>query len=349
MELSHIPKQGNSMKINLGDTLTKISKKDKPWVAHRKNADKVQEIYADAESGAFFRYATRISDCGQWLIFKQFTADELMEHDKKIKLSKAHFCRVRHCPVCAWRRTLALIGRFKRHLPDYLAKYPNYDYIVLTLTVKNPPMEYLRTTIQTMNDAFKKLLKRDAVLKICKGFVKTIEVTKGKDGNPHPHFHVTIAVNKSYFTDSVYIKQKRWVELWRDCLKIDSDPVVHVKKAYVKKSLRENRDQVTAGERVTSALTETVKYSTKEADLIDDPSFLIGLTEQVQRLRFISTGGCLKGILSRDKKQDDPDEITDEEMLLEDDDSDPAKGDQFKCEWNRKNYIVTQIVESKKD
>lgn len=338
-------------KINLGDSLSKISKNDKPWVTHRKNADKVQEIYANAENGEFIRYAWRMADCSQRLIFKVFTDEEraLMEHDKKLKLAKARFCRVRHCPTCAWRRTQALIARFKEHLPGYLAEYPNFEYLVLTLTVKNPPMDELRTTIQAMNDGFKKLLKRDEVLRICKGYIKVVEVTKGKNGLPHPHLHVTIAVNKSYFTNSDYIKHQKWVNLWIDCMKLDYFPDVHVKKAYCKKALRENRNNASPAEKMESALTEVVKYSTKEADLMDkDPSFLLGLTRQVFRLRFISTGGCLKGILSKNKKSDDPEDVLSDEMLLQNENEAPANGDQFMCEWNSKDYIVTHIVRAEK-
>ena len=331
--------------FKLGDKLTHVSTADKPWTRHRKNADLVQDIYAN--SNIYSKYALRIGDCAQWLLFREFTADDLAEHDRKIKLKKAHFCRVRHCPVCAWRRTLALLARFHEHLPEYLAEFPDYDYIVLVLTVKNPPMDDLRLTIQAMNKAFKRLVRRDEVLKICKGFVKAVEVTMGRDGNPHPHFHVTIAVNKSYFKKD-YINQQRWVELWQECLKVDYVPVVHAKKAYVKKSLRENRD-VTSADRISAALVETVKYSTKESDLITDPEFLLGLTEQVFRLRFISTGGCLKGILSKCAKLDEPDEVSEDEMMLQNDESDQASGDELLFQWNRKNYILTGIEKAKKD
>lgn len=37
-------------------------------------------------------------------------------------------------------------------------------------------------------------------------------------------------VKKSYFTQSVqYISQKKWTELWKDCLKVDYTPIVNVK------------------------------------------------------------------------------------------------------------------------
>lgn len=333
-----------SCDLQLGDSLTKISKNDKPWVTHRKNADEVQEIYAFAENGAFSRYADRMSTCGQFLIFKEFTAEEraVMEHDKRLKLAKARFCRVRHCPVCAWRRTLALLARFEKHLPDYLSQYPDYDYLVLTLTVKNPEMSALRATIQKMNDSFKKLLKRDDVLRICKGFIRVVEVTQGNDNLPHPHLHNTIAVNKSYFNHKTYINSRKWVELWRSCLGVDYDPVVHVKKAYCKRLAEQNQSAISAGERIKAAIREVVKYSTKEADLIKDPSFLLGLTEQVQRLRFVSTGGCLKGILSNSAGED-PEDVSSNEMLLKEDCEDPANGRQLVFWWENKDYILSKI------
>src|SRR5699024_6080063 len=48
-----------------------------------------------------------------------------------------------------------------------------------------------------------------------------LEVTYNKDRDDyHPHFHVVLAVNKSYFTDkNYYINRNRWLELWQQSTK----------------------------------------------------------------------------------------------------------------------------------
>lgn len=284
--------------FDLGSTLTENSKKDKPWTAHKRNSIKVQNLYAGS---VYARYAERMEACGDWLQFA-----ELAESDK-LKLVRAHFCRVRHCPICSWRRTLALIARLHKNLPEYLEKYSDYAYLYLVFTVRNPEMENLRGTIRTLNGAVKKLLKRKEVIPVVKGFVKTVEVTHGDDGNPHPHINLLVAVNKSYFTDRTYIKKMSWVELWRSCLGVDYDPSVYVTKV---KPKGKRKDEAP----IVHGVKEVIKYAVKESDLVDDKSFLLGLTEQLYKLRFVSTGGCLKDILKNDKKQD-AEEITDEEMI----------------------------------
>lgn len=303
----------------LGSTLTENSRQDKPWTVHKRSAVKVSGIYASAGSPKYVRYSDRIDQCASYLEFS-----EIEEHDRKLKLSKAHFCRVRHCPICSWRRTLALIARFYAHLPEYLEEYPDYAYLYVVLTVKNPVMADLRDTIKVMNDALKKLFKRDEVERVVKGFVKTIEVTRGQDGNPHPHINLLLAVNKSYFTHRTYLKQARWVELWRESLKVDYDPVVHVSRVKKRKKDAENSEGESQQADLVSGVKEVVKYSVKEADLVDDPDFLIGLTEQVAGLRFTSTGGCLKGVLSKVASSGDDDEVSEQEMLLQGDKDDDA-------------------------
>lgn len=74
------------------------------------------------------------------------------------------------------------------------------------------------------------------------------------DNNPnydtyHPHFHVLISVNKSYFTDKdYYISRDRWLELWQQSTKNSLITQVDVRKVC---SLKENR------------IFEIAKYSAK--------------------------------------------------------------------------------------
>ncbi|MEM6614107.1 MAG: protein rep, partial [Cyanobacteria bacterium P01_C01_bin.72] len=82
--------------------LSELSHQDKPWDKHRHSADRVANHYRG--DGEFDRYAQRMDFCSQLLEFK------LVPHDRdsslRFKLSGARFCRVRHCPVCQWRRSL---------------------------------------------------------------------------------------------------------------------------------------------------------------------------------------------------------------------------------------------------
>jgi hypothetical protein len=139
------------------------------------------------------------------------------------------------------------------------------------------------------------------------GFLRTTEVTRGNDGDmmAHPHFHALLLVKPSYFKGQGYIKQGDWVEMWSKALRADYLPSVNVKA--VKATLDEK-----GRKQLDKAICETLKYSVKPSDLAlerDKGAWLHEMTKQVHKMRFIATGGVLKGILKPE------DEITTEEMI----------------------------------
>ncbi|WP_187648774.1 protein rep, partial [Salmonella enterica] len=82
--------------------LTDYSPSDAPWDAHRSASDDVGGIYLLAAE--YERYGARMASCGGLLRFGWSTLKETGE--TRLRLREAHFCRVRHCPVCQWRRSL---------------------------------------------------------------------------------------------------------------------------------------------------------------------------------------------------------------------------------------------------
>ncbi|MFO5759780.1 protein rep, partial [Klebsiella pneumoniae] len=81
------------------------------------------------------RYGARMASCGGLLRFGWSTLKETGE--TRLRLREAHFCRVRHCPVCQWRRSLMWQARFYQSLPRIVADYPDSRWMFLTLTVRN--------------------------------------------------------------------------------------------------------------------------------------------------------------------------------------------------------------------
>lgn len=88
--------------------------------------------------------------------------------------------------------------------------------VFLTLTVKNPPAIELRDTLKAMNSVWQRLAQTKRFKGVVKGFIRTTEVTRGKDGDmmAHPHFHALLLVDSSYFARN-YIKQLEWVEMYK--------------------------------------------------------------------------------------------------------------------------------------
>jgi plasmid rolling circle replication initiator protein Rep len=287
--------------------LSEISPKDKSWDQHRASADQVKELYKLTE---FFRYSKRIDECSKWLLFALKAGDE---GELKLKLQEAKFCRVRHCSVCQWRRSLMWRARFFQALPRIDEAYPTGRWIFLTLTVKTCPIKELRDTLTLMNKAWNLLTKRREFSVL--GFIKSVEVTRSADGYAHPHFHCLLFVPAGYFSHG-YISQAKWTDLWQSCLKIQYQPVVHV--VSVKAKQKAGAVDKKAG--LLAAVCETLKYSVKEDDLVADPLWLEELTSQLHKTKAISVGGVLKEYLSEQEPEDLINAgIEDEEETSEDD------------------------------
>src|SRR4028119_970169 len=274
--------------------LSDLSADDKPWDIHRAQSDEIAKIY---DSIGYDGYAKRIGECAQLLTYALKATDD---GEVKLKLREARFCRVRHCLICQWRRSLMWRARFFKALPEIQAKYPTGRWIFVTFTVRNCELTNLRATLTWMNAAWKKLTERKVFPAL--GFVKSVEVTRAVNGTAHPHFHCLMLVPAGYFKRG-YISHAKWQELWQSCLKTDYSPRVDVR--VVKSKTTSSKNGLNASnDGMAEAVCETLKYAVKPSDLLADPHWLDELTKQLQKTRAISIGGCLKKFFSEDEPED---------------------------------------------
>ena len=286
--------------------LTDYSPRDLPWDTHRGQTDDVGDIYA--ASVEFERYAERMASCSGRLRFGWDTCKDTGE--SSLKLREAHFCRVRHCPTCQWRRSLMWQARFYQALPRIVEAHPKARWIFLTLTVRNCDITDLGDTLSHMNQAFQRLKDRNEFKPVL-GWIRTTEVTKGHDGSAHPHFHCLMMVPSSWFKGQTYVKHSRWVDLWQDCLRVHYRPNVDVRTVKAKNKVPAG--ELTPGiegtiEALQGAVAETLKYSTKPSDMTDEggsDGWFLELTRQTHKRRFIATGGALKDVLKVEQETDD--------------------------------------------
>ena len=92
--------------------------------------------------------------------------------------------------------------------------------------------------------------------------------------------------------------------MWQKALRVNYEPSVYVKA--VKPSKEGEKDNL------DKAICETLKYSVKPSDIAKDDDggdWLHEMTKQTLNMRFIATGGVLKGVLKPEE------EVTQEEML----------------------------------
>lgn len=202
---------------------------------------------------------------------------------------------------------------------------------MLTLTAPNVEASELKNKIDRFNKAFKKLFDRRKVKKMINGYVRKLEVTYNKeefitkdmyrrmkgyfdgkgfqvgDKNPnfntyHPHFHVIMAVNKSYFNQATqYISQAKWLDMWQECMEDMSITQVDVHKVH----------STEKGE--MSAVLEVAKYSAKGNELYHSQSVFEIFYRALKGRQLLTFNGLFKeyvkkfkdGELDKYKKQDE--------------------------------------------
>jgi hypothetical protein len=226
-------------------------------------------------------------------------------------------------------------------MPKVLEANPKSRFIMLTLTVANCPLLELKTTLSEMHQAWRKLIQRKE-WKV-QGWVRTTEVNRAADDKAHPHYHCLLMVKPTYFAGANYISQERWVELWRESLKVSYQPVVDVRAVYAKKSALEGQEDNS----VITALVEVIKYTVKPSDVlrgdncqlpgqrvrISDQDWLVELTTQLHKTRAIATGGILRDYLK--VLENEPEDLIhgDESGETQADSESPRIG----FDWNSRN------------
>lgn len=187
----------------------------------------------------------RINNCATFL-------QSVSNFDRnRSKIVKANRCMNRFCPIC-----MATKARKEAYMLLIILKFlscaKGYEFIFLTLTVPNVVGDELVGELDEQYLALKRLIQRKEFKAISNGFIRKTEITYNQKRNDfHPHIHMLIAVNKSYFTEkSLYVSQHKWQEIWKKCKKDNSITQVNVKKAN------------------ESSFKELAKYEAKDFDML---------------------------------------------------------------------------------
>ena len=205
---------------------------------------------------------TAIQNCSY---FMKFYANVTLE---KRKLMMANSCNNRFCPMCAYRKARK-DGLKHMIMMKKLKIDKKYSFIFLTLTAPSVTGENLRKEVIDYAAAFQKLAKLKEFQNMNVGYIRKLEITyNSKKDTYHPHYHVLICVDKSYFRGKKYIKHNRWLKMWREAKQDDNITNVHVAK--VKDSDEEN------------VYTEISKYTAKDSDYLNEKSKKKKLRESEQ-------------------------------------------------------------------
>lgn len=224
-----------------------------------------------------------IQDCGSWL---QFLADKNLE---KMKLHQGVFCTNRFCPICSKKKAMKDAVEIKV-MTEYVSKELKRQYIFVTFTAPNITGEQLSEEIIRYNSAFKKFVERKKYSNIIKGYIRKLEVTynnnkRSKNYNTyHPHFHVLISVNSSYFTDTkVYIKRDEWLKDWQEVMQDNSITQVDVRRV-----------QTRNVEMLDKGILELTKYIAKDSNYLESEEVFEHFYRGLKGKRQYAFGGDFK-------------------------------------------------------
>lgn len=223
----------------------------------RADAERLAGVYGEIHrrllAPSYQRRAELVAQCGTYL--------EYRVSEQGSQLHRANFCRDRLCPLCTWRRSLKIYAQISRVM-DVLQER-GYQFLFLTLTIRNRAGADLPDAVQQLYDGWRKLYHKHSVFRrtIC-GTFRSLEVTRNaQTGEYHPHLHCILAVRPSYFDGKNYLTKSAWRAMWRECAGLDYDPQIDIQRI-------KPRAGADGSTRLAGAAAEVAKYSVKSSDYL---------------------------------------------------------------------------------
>lgn len=300
------------MKKNQVDKIDKESVLGKEFEKMTMKKDLNRKAADYIEKHVTVKAVNRFETCRSWMHY-------LTNKEMSVKrLYKTDACGNRFCPLCTWataKKDAIKISVMMEAVKEISGK----DFLFLTLTAPNVSGDELRDEIDRFNQGINKLFQRRNVKRVVKGYIRKLEVTtdqnklitddlykrkkdyydlrglKVGDPNPtyntyHPHMHIIIVVNKSYFVSRDFIKKENWLKMWQECMKDKSITQVDVRKISDKRN--------------TNAVLEVAKYSAKGSDLYHSEPVFDTFYRALKRRQLIVYSGLMKEYAKKFKDGD---------------------------------------------
>lgn len=258
--------------MNASDILNRLT-------THKLSQEAAVKFYIHQDS----KTGEKVNWCGSWLHLREWTNSE------ESRLINANFCkRTLLCRACAARRAGKLTEAYLPKVEQVLKGDETLIPAMMTLTVKNGPD--LEERVEHLRDSWTRMITarrlhsckpdRNPAVEFCKaeGWVKSLEITKGKDGW-HPHLHVFCLLRN-------YVSHPELSSEWERFT--GDSKIVGITKC---------KGGILPG------LIEVLKYSTKFAEL--EPADSWEIHSKLFGSRFTDNGGCLRGIKSGPLEEDD--------------------------------------------
>ena len=233
----------------------------------------------------------------------------LEDQSGKTKVTPYHTCKIgRLCPICAKtqanKRSLAVT----KAIENLDIKRAKLIPILVTFTIKNA--DDFITPYKRIKKAFHKLNKRAADYNRSmrsshtewsdvEGYVASMEVSGTIERGFHPHYHVLALVSEVKDLDYMQNRlKKEWESITGDSHQVDVRPI--------------NTDN----NGLRDGVKEVMKYNLKLQEI--PLNMMLEVQSKTKYHRFVSTGGILKGCVSKKEIEDqEANSFKDGEVLLE--------------------------------
>lgn len=226
--------------------------------------------------------AARMYECGDYLV------THVDEVTGELKTDTQQLCRDRLCPICEWRLSLRRFAEMMAVLnmlqPEIIEN--NYHVSMLTLTVRNMPLEELRSAIEAFSKAWHDMSRREFFKGAVVGWSRSLEITYNNRTNTyHPHYHCILIWRPD--EDSTEITAKVMKKAWKDAYNCDYDPIIDIRDVY-------SNDDDGRSSIIKSAL-EAFKYAVKPDSVDKVPQeHLAEFANAISGVRFVSYGRAIK-------------------------------------------------------
>lgn len=243
----------------------------------------------------YARKYERLEQCSTYLEFRR------EKSTKKYKLINTNLCRVRLCPLCAYKRSLSVYHNTADIIKYINEKYSRSKYLFLTLTIRNVAGSELSNAIDNLTRAWQNMSKQKRIKNVVLGTVRSIEITYNKRRNTfHPHLHVLLHTTSDIYAGRNYISQAEFADRWRSAAGIDYQPVVDIRQ------IRHNSGR---------EIAEIAKYSVKPLEWDKCAEAVIVTLDDVLHKRHLLS---LSGTMREAKKQLKIDDLENKKEWLRD-------------------------------
>jgi hypothetical protein len=166
------------------------------------------------------------------------------------------------------------------------------------------------------------------------GFIRSVEVTRDRNGLAHPHVHALMMVPTTYFTTG-YMNRDDWREYWLTALRVP------LESKCIHPFVRAIKGEYNLANAVMEVSKYAVKMKSMESILCHKPGkrWFLELDNQLSGTKAVTLGGIIKDLMKED-------EITDEELLQQEKEIVGEFLKDVRYDWSspEKVYIRTHIL-----